>query len=65
MKRITIKKGGLWYFTTRFRRDGEDFLIKNVIDGDTIKHYGFGYVLNVVYKGHNEVIGAYETIYPN
>ena len=56
MKRITFKKGGLWYFTTRFRRYGEDLLIKNVTDEDTIKHYGLDYVLNEVYKAHNEVI---------
>lgn len=57
MKRITVKKGGLWYFITLFTRYGEKLMVKNVTDEETVSQYGLSYVVSEVYKAHNEVIG--------
>lgn len=58
MKRITVKKGGLWYFITLFTRYGENLMVKNVTDEGTVSQYGLSYVLSEVYKAHNDVIGS-------
>lgn len=57
MKRITVKKGGLWYFITLFTRYGVNLVVKNVTDEATVSQYGLSYVVSEVYKAHNEVIG--------
>lgn len=57
MKRITVRKGGLWYFITLFTRYGVKLVIKNVTDEATVSQYGLSYVVSEVYKAHNEVIG--------
>lgn len=57
MKRITVKKGGLWYFITLFTRYGEKLIVKNVADEATVSQYGLSYVVSEVYKAHNKVIG--------
>lgn len=58
MKRITVKKGGLWYLSTYFNLNGESLLVSNVTDDNTMRHYGLGYALKQVYKAHDNVIGS-------
>lgn len=61
MRRITVKKGGIWHFTTMFRSGNKSLLVKNVADEGLVKSYGLNYVLAVVYKSHDEEIRNYET----